>query len=148
MKYPRFLEETVRNQTFAGWRKNIDKSLLVQSGLFYLGGVDSTQCFSCGVVLHSWNEWDIPDHDHFQFSPTCEFIKDKIRHAKTNQLDLTSVLLQRLNEILLKVKEVTKKVTELEDNMRTVLKCQPIDDVDRIVPDSGETFFSLNDHLL
>ncbi|XP_071947530.1 baculoviral IAP repeat-containing protein 7-B-like [Antedon mediterranea] len=54
---------------------------LAQSGFYYTGTDDSVKCFSCTSGLKRWQAGDVADVVHGKFSPTCEFLSQKLAEA-------------------------------------------------------------------
>ena len=59
---------------------------LSDSGFFYLGDADQTQCYSCAKVLAEWEKDDSPFDEHFKFSPKCKFtLLERFKRMLLNQ---------------------------------------------------------------
>ena len=78
--FPSFLYCQDRLVTFANWPKSrmIKAEELARAG-FVFGGRDSlhydaTQCFYCGIIVHSWNDKDTGWGEHKRHSPHCPYI--------------------------------------------------------------------------
>ena len=87
-----------------------NQELMAKSGFFYYGGMDTVQCFTCGLKLHLWEHFDIPDLEHLIHSPECSFIRHKLYNNNNNNL-LTEVVLSVLSEQM----ELKKRLQRLED---------------------------------
>lgn len=61
---------TARNTTFRNFPKKILIDKIIDSGYFYTGKDDITQCYKCGSVVHDWNDKDNPALFH---EPDCQF---------------------------------------------------------------------------
>ena len=66
----------------------------------FSGGRDSVQCFHCGVILHSWEESDIPDEEHKKHSPNCVFMRLKARGLPGSPSNYQQVLLNIFTEYI------------------------------------------------
>ena len=77
--YSRFSSTEVRRRTYNKWTGFTSVEALAKAGFFFLGEGDTVQCFTCGIKLHSWKSTDNPILEHIQNSPSCEFIREKIR---------------------------------------------------------------------
>ena len=66
-----------RIETFQTWPKAhpIKATELCSAGFIYSGQSDRVQCFSCKVILHSFNSTDCVIKEHQIHSKECEFIK-------------------------------------------------------------------------
>ena len=91
MKYPKFSKISVRNRTFDTWSNLMEKDLLIQSGFFYIGGRDSVQCFTCGVILHSFQSDDVIDVEHYRLSPNCQYIINKTHSNNLSYVPLSAI---------------------------------------------------------
>ena len=48
---------------------------LAAAGFYYLGYGDATKCFSCGITVHKWEEFDGAISEHYRWScGSCPFL--------------------------------------------------------------------------
>jgi len=67
----------VRLKTFEDWPKyfHIKAETLARAGFCYTGIGDLVKCFACGVTLNNWEYNDVPEDEHYKFSPSCPYIR-------------------------------------------------------------------------
>ena len=71
-------QEMKRLETFNTWPVPfISTEDLANSGFMYLGEDDKVRCVSGDIVVHSWEEDDIPDEEHQKLSPNCPLFMSK-----------------------------------------------------------------------
>ena len=71
-------DEFVRFLSFQKFPSAFDKKALAASGFYYTGQGDSVRCFKCGIILHSWDESDNIDLEHYKHSPSCSLIRKRL----------------------------------------------------------------------
>jgi thymidine kinase len=70
--------ELKRLATYTCYPKTIPSpEELARDGFYYLGVSDHVKCASCSLVVHSWEESDIPAMIHRNFSPACDMLHPK-----------------------------------------------------------------------
>lgn len=52
----------------------INPEIFSEAGFFHLCGYDTLQCFSCGLILLSWQENDCPWGEHIKYSTGCSHL--------------------------------------------------------------------------
>ncbi|KAK2587081.1 hypothetical protein KPH14_002852 [Odynerus spinipes] len=73
---PDYRFEAVRLQSFKNWPVVFLKpTVLASAGFYYMNKSDIVQCFECHVVVHQWEQGDIPMMDHLRVSPRCRFVR-------------------------------------------------------------------------
>jgi len=84
-----FNEEVNRLATFQGNCPKLlmDKKIdMAKSGLFYTGGGDAVECYSCKSVLTQWEPDDIPSHEHAKFCAICVHVINELGNNKVYEL--------------------------------------------------------------
>ncbi|KAM9785352.1 baculoviral IAP repeat-containing protein 7 [Neosynchiropus ocellatus] len=76
LEEPRMRREEERLRTYHGWPPDapVTSGDLAKAGFFFLGPVDTVQCFCCGGVLRCWVHGDRPAVEHKRHFPVCSFI--------------------------------------------------------------------------
>lgn len=60
------------------WANVQNKYILASCGFFYVGNLDTVQCFSCGQVFQSWQRDEDPWVRHaLQSKTTCQYLVNK-----------------------------------------------------------------------
>lgn len=63
-----------RTRTFlAQWNSPIDMVKMAQSGFYFTGLIDMVRCISCNIGLSHWEMGEIPDLEHYHWSPSCKY---------------------------------------------------------------------------
>lgn len=116
-KYPRFSSEEIRIRTFDSWKKEgFYKEDFVKNGFFYIGGLDTVQCFHCGLLLHSFIPGDNIAAEHLLHNPKCSLGKSNILTP-----DLLQVVI-RLCEQLSEIKQDHIKSQEKNSGLKHTLE--------------------------
>lgn len=55
---------------------SIRPSVLARYGFYYTKHLDIVRCFSCNLILGSWQNGDDPLHDHIELRPDCSFLRN------------------------------------------------------------------------
>ncbi|XP_053705969.1 baculoviral IAP repeat-containing protein 7 isoform X1 [Synchiropus splendidus] len=76
LEEPGMRREEERLRTYHGWPPDapVTSGDLAKAGFFFLGPVDTVQCFCCGGVLRCWVHGDRPAVEHKRHFPVCGFI--------------------------------------------------------------------------
>lgn len=70
-------EKVQRERTFHGWPHrlaNLTPQKLAEAGLYYTGEKDLCRCFTCGGILHRWENSDDPWVEHARLYPKCSYV--------------------------------------------------------------------------
>lgn len=78
-----------------------------------MGAGDLTQCFYCGVQLHSWEKTDIVEVEHILNSPECTYAQ--VRLSEKEVLPLFFKIIQQVKDLKYQVKELKTKVFKEEE---------------------------------
>lgn len=85
--------EAERLKTFTGWPLDfMDKNVLAQTGMYYLGINDNVKCYFCEVEIGKWEFTDNPVTEHIRWSPNCPLLKRR----STNNIPLDAELLDKV----------------------------------------------------
>ena len=103
MKFPFYMNQIVRYQSFLLHQHIIEPKLLSTSGFFCLRSQDMVQCFSCGIILDMWNVEDIPDVEHLRYSPNCEYVRGKIYSGEISNYDCIISVMKSLYDVSAKL---------------------------------------------
>ena len=74
-----------RMKTFAlppQWDGAVDYQSMAEAGFVYTGQEDLVYCFSCNIKLDRWSKHMEPLLRHEEESPTCAFVRQKLRRGK------------------------------------------------------------------
>lgn len=84
--------EVARRITFRDWSNPcVDPNVLVMTGFYHLGPLDSVYCWFCKVIIGGWVNNDNEVTEHQRLSQNCPVIK---RRA-TNNVPINVELLDR-----------------------------------------------------
>ena len=90
-----FEEVQDRMKTFAlppQWDGPVDYQSMAEAGFVYTGQEDLVYCFSCNIKLDRWSKHMEPLLRHKEESPTCSFMKQKLRAVKGEKGKIKSVV--------------------------------------------------------
>ena len=74
------------------WDGPVDYQSMAEAGFVYNGQEDLVYCFSCNIKLDRWSKHMEPLLRHKEESPTCSFVRQKLRAVKGEKGKATSVV--------------------------------------------------------
>ena len=74
------------------WNGPVDYQSMAEAGYVYTGQEDLVCCFSCNIKLDRWSKHMDPLLRHKEESPTCSFVRQKLREVKGEKGKAISVV--------------------------------------------------------
>ena len=74
------------------WDGPVDYQSMAEAGFVYTGQEDLVYCFSCNIKLDRWSKHMEPLLRHKEESPTCSFMRQKLRAVKGEKVATKSVV--------------------------------------------------------
>ena len=100
------------------WDGPVDYQSMAEAGFVYTGQEDLVYCFSCNIKLDRWSKHMEPLLRHKEESPTCSFVRQKLRVAPSKPLNprSTSGIGQLQSSGLVTSKAIHTVVTGLNES--------------------------------
>ena len=95
----------------------IDAKSIANSGFFYTGADDKTQCFACGFVKRNWTKEDDPIFVHRNFYNECPYLKKIDKNLHENASSNEAVALKKPDYSIASVRLLSFKHYSTQHNI-------------------------------
>ena len=93
IKLENYQFEEERIKSFVGWPLNeAHAEQMAEAGFVYTGQEDLVYCFNCNIKLDRWSKHMEPLLRHKEESPTCSFMRQKLRAVRGEKGKTMSVV--------------------------------------------------------